>query len=85
MDPAQLGVGHILAFQLAQLIHVGGAQVGLLLLLRLPLLHQQNLVGILDGQEIVIPQAAVLPADGVDDAMGSQLAQKGLPAAGLAR
>lgn len=84
-DPTQPGVRHILGLQLPQPVHMGRAQVDLLLFLRLPLLHQEDLVGILDGQEIIVPQAAVLPANGVDDASVVSWRRKLSRQPGLAR
>ena len=60
-------------------------QMDALVGLSLPLLHQQNFILLLGGEIVVVADAALLPADGIGNALHHDLTDEGLPAAGLGR
>ena len=64
---------------------MGLLQMDALMGLRLPLLHQQDFVLLLGGEIVVVADTALLPADGIGNALHHDLTDEGLPAAGLGR
>ena len=83
--PIQLRLGDALVLDGPQALHVLLLHVYALVLVGVPGLQQEDLVLILAGEIVVVPQAALLPANGRENALLHHTAQKFLPPSGLCK